>query len=158
MTQKSQVKRSAFNSAWVDLVALVVGVGLGASPTSAVLLQNGVLHGADAAAVYTALVGLQGTLLGFVLAALAIIAGYSQNDRMQLLRDAGQLPNLFGVYLAATRSYAISTLLALIALLISATAGLYDILACIVGISVVLASVRLVRVLRVTETVLLALN
>lgn len=158
MSQLPPAKASAWDSVFLDLAALGAAFVIWLLPVSGQLAGSSPLRGADADAIYAALVGLQGALLGFVLAALAIIAGYSQSDRMQILRDARQLPNLFGVYLAATRSYALSTFVSLLALLISATPGIFNLVAIIVGATVLTSALRLLRVLRVTRVVLLALS
>ena len=79
---------------WLVVAASIVGWYLLAG-VSAMALP---FLSADIGGVYGALVALHGALLGFVLAALTIIMGYAGSPQLRLIRDAGQLSNLFGIF------------------------------------------------------------
>lgn len=149
--------RARFDKTWPEFVALVVGVGIGAygnrflEPLVATSLTK------DTASIYGAVLALQGSLLGFVLAALTIVLGFSQSPQFKLLNDAGQLPTLFNVYSAGIRAHALSTGTALVALLLNSSSGLAPVFAWIVTTTCLLALVRLGRTLWATNNIVQAL-
>jgi hypothetical protein len=104
-------------------------------------------------AVYSAIAGVQGSLLGFVLAALTIVLGYSQTPSLSLLRKSGQLPNLFRIYLAGIRAHALSTVTALVSLIANYQGELSTVGAWVVTTTCTLAFVRLARTLWATRAI-----
>lgn len=112
----------------------------------------------DSSSVYGALVGLQGSLLGFVLAALTIVLGYSQSPSMEILRKSGQLPNLFRVYLAGIRSHAFATVTAIVALVVNSGYVTASLLAWLVASSSVVTAIRLGRSLWATRSVVVVVS
>lgn len=66
------------------------------------------------AAIYGTLAALLGSLLGFVIAAVAIVIG--EADRLGFIRQAGQLPALFNVFRMSISALGIGTIIALVAL------------------------------------------
>jgi hypothetical protein len=67
--------------------------------------------------LYTALTGVQTTLLGFALATLAIVLGFAQTPRFQVLRDSRWYSSLFAVFTGSVRAFAVAAGLAFVALL-----------------------------------------
>ena len=108
---------------------------------------------ADQTTIYSALSGLQGALLGFVLAALTIVLGYSQSDRFAVVREAGQLQSLFNVYLAGVRTSGIAVTLTVVGLLADTHAHSRSVITGVVLAICLLTVLRLVRVLWVTNLV-----
>lgn len=107
----------------------------------------------DSTSVFGAIAGVQGSLLGFVLAALTIVLGFSQSPQFKLLKDSGHLPTLFNVYMAGIRAHTLSTIVALVALLVNSANALAPVLAWLVTTTCVLAFVRLARTLWATKNV-----
>jgi hypothetical protein len=65
--------------------------------------------------VYGALAALLGSLLGFVIAAVAIVIG--ETSRLNFIREAGQLGNLLAVFRMAIVALGVGTVAALIAMI-----------------------------------------
>lgn len=107
----------------------------------------------DAGVIFGALLGLHGSLLGFVLAALTIIMGYSSSPQLRVLRDAGQLPNLFLVYLAGVRASAVAAVFSLLAMLAAGGTPIAEGLAWAVALTTALSLGRLARTLWITKNV-----
>ncbi|ALE91161.1 hypothetical protein AOC05_00275 [Arthrobacter alpinus] len=147
-----------FDRFWPEIVALFAGTILGVwadrliEPILAPFLAD------DPAIVYGAVVTLQGTLLGFVLAALTIVLGFSQSPQFKILKISGQLPTLYNVYIAGIRAHAVSTGTALIALLVTVGSSIAPTLAWLVATTCTLALVRLGRTLWATKKVVNALG
>lgn len=152
------MKRSGLESWWWELTSVVLSVGgaLLVPVKVTVWLQQYLV--ADRTAVYAALIGLQSALLGFVLAALTIVLGYSQSPRLRVLRKGGQLPNLFNVYLAGTRSHALATLISLLALVVNGGYEVTTVLCWMVALSFLVTALRLARTLWVTKNVVEAVS
>jgi hypothetical protein len=64
---------------------------------------------------YQLLTGLFGTMLGFVIAAAAILLGVSGHDNLSAVRSSAHYPTLWKVYTASMRTLALATLMALVA-------------------------------------------
>jgi hypothetical protein len=105
--------------------------------------------------LYAALLGLHATLLGFILAALAIVLGYVNNPNFALVRRSGKLPALFTIFLASTRTEAIATAAALCALLGDRDKHAHTLLPAILAAITLVALLRLARTLWVMRLVVL---
>lgn len=140
-------------SGWFDVLAVMVGLLAGSFVDPLVHHVLSAILVSHPSGTYGVLVTLQGALLGFVLAALAIVVGYSNNDSFQIVRDAGQLPNLFRVYTSGVRSHAVATVVALLALLLDKPAALAGIFAWTVGTTTTLALIRVFRTLWATKNI-----
>jgi hypothetical protein len=151
-------KKAGFDGVWPELIAVAGGFLLGCwanphiEPLLAPLLTD------QKAEVFGAILGVQGALLGFVLAALSIILGFSQAPQLKPIRDSGHLPTLFEVYMAGIRAHALSTIVALLALLLSTQNPLTPLLAWLVTTTCILAFVRLFRTLWATKNVVQGLS
>lgn len=66
--------------------------------------------------IYGALAALLGSLLGFVIAAVAIVIG--EASRLTFVRDSGQLGNLFAVFGMSVRALGLGTVVAFVALVL----------------------------------------
>jgi hypothetical protein len=137
------------------LVALAVALAFGvwnASPGGARVV-DATLAG-NRGAVYGALTSLFGALLGFTIAAMAIVLGYASENRLRLVRESRHYPTLWHVFSAATRALALATCAALLGLVLDrdhAPAPL--ILDLCVG-ATALAVLRLARCLWVFERII----
>lgn len=146
-------KRARSDTIILEIISIVLGILIGGFLNKFLypILEKILIS--DPQPLYAAIVSLQGALLGFVLAALAIILGYSNAPQLRILREAGQLPNLFRVYIAGIQSHATVTIIALIALMIKPSSSLSSILAWTVTLTFTLASYRLCRTLWATRQV-----
>lgn len=142
----------------LDVLPLLLALAGAFALPAGVQKQIGDTLSPDSSAVYGALVGLQGSLLGFVLAALTIVLGYSQAPSMAILRDSGQLLNLFRVYLAGIRSHALATAIAIVALVISSGYATSTFLAWLVALSSIITAFRLGRSLWATREVVVVVS
>src|SRR6266571_4104016 len=68
--------------------------------------------------LYTTLLAVEATLLGFVIAVLTIVLGYAQSPRFEIVRNSPHWHALFGSYTRAMRWSAYATLSFLIGLLV----------------------------------------
>lgn len=142
--------------AWyVEMLAILIGLAGAFFGRDTFTAQLGKLLTTEQSAVYGAITGLQGAFLGFVLAALTIVLGYSRSPELQFLRDSQQLGTLMHVYLAGIRAHALSTITALVALLMHPAAELGPYAAWVVGCTSLLAFLRLFRTLWATKAVVL---
>lgn len=67
--------------------------------------------------IYPALVGLTGSLLGFVIASLTIIVGYADSPRLATVRSSSHWQGLFDAFTTTMRWVGYSTLLSVTAML-----------------------------------------
>jgi hypothetical protein len=112
----------------------------------------------DPGAVYGPLVGLHGALLGFVLAAFTIALGYAQSERFTIVRNSGQLPNLYRIFFANIVTEGLCLITALAALLIQGSSLVNTGLAFAVFATALLAALRFGRTLWVTNAITIALS
>lgn len=105
-------------------------------------------------AVYGALASVFGTLLGFVVTAVAILLSFVATDTFALLRQSSHYQTLWRTYTSAIRILAFSTVAAIVALVADtedspARWALYGAVLCIL-----LALVRIARCLWILEKVI----
>lgn len=102
-------------------------LGLGAAVTLVFALWVGAFHGEHAvqsvlagqrAALYGALAAIDGALLGFVIATTAIVLGFAQDDRFEVLRASSHYPTLWLTFISTIKFLGLATLAALVALLV----------------------------------------
>lgn len=96
---------------------------------------------------------LEGTLLGFVLAALTIVLGYSQSPRFAVIRQSRHWSVLFGIYLSGVRWTALATVFSLTALILDKDRSPNMISAELSAVSLVFSAVFITQVLWATEGV-----
>src|SRR5437879_4243607 len=75
------------------------------------------MHGARIG-LYGTLGAIYGSLLGFVIATLTILLGFSESARFKVLRSSDFYPILWRTLLSATRWLALATLAAVVALVV----------------------------------------
>jgi hypothetical protein len=119
LTKKSWVQPVREASIFISLVAVACSV-VYFSPMGTALTRflNGRRDG-----LYSTLAGLEGTILGFVLAALTIVLGYSQSPRFEIIRSSRHWGSIFGIYISGIRWTAISTVFAIIGLVLDRDAS-----------------------------------
>lgn len=105
---------------------LGVELALATLATAAFAVWVGAFHGrhvVDAvlagqrAALYGGLVAVDGALLGFVIATTAIVLGFAQDDRFEVLRNSAYYPMLWRTFTSTIRFLGLATVAALVALL-----------------------------------------
>ncbi|MER7209865.1 hypothetical protein ABT340_22630 [Streptosporangium sp. NPDC000239] len=101
--------------------------------------------------IYAAVLGLHGTLLGFIIAAITIALTFVNSPRFEILRRTKQWPRLFGSYTRSMRWAAMATLLSFIALLVDNDARPNQLAATLCFSAVFFATLALTRMLWVTE-------
>jgi hypothetical protein len=79
-------------------------------------VMNAVLHGSRGA-IYGTLASIFGSLLGFIITAVSIALAFSASDKLTVLRGSKYYPQLWGVFLSATRCLATVTVAAMVALI-----------------------------------------
>lgn len=103
--------------------------------------------------LYGALAGVHAGLLGFVLAALAIVLGYAQLERFEAVRVGGHFPTLFDIYLAGVRTHTLALIACLVALFADRDDKPRELVTALVLALTALAIARLLRVIWVTRLV-----
>lgn len=102
--------------------------------------------------VYGALAALLGSLLGFVIAAVAIVIG--EAARLQFLRDSGQLPNLLDVFRKSIQALGLGTCVAVLSLVLDGDAQPSRVLPGLVLFVTLLAGLRVGRAVWVLNAVM----
>jgi hypothetical protein len=105
-------------------------------------------------AVYGALTSLFGALLGFILAAMAIVLGYASDNRLRLVRESRHYPALWRIFIAATRALALATGAALLALVVDRDNAPSPLILDLLAGATALATLRLARCLWVFERII----
>jgi hypothetical protein len=103
--------------------------------------------------LYTTLLTVEATLLGFIIAVLAIVLGYAQADRFKIVRDSRHWHALFGSYTRAMRWSAYATASLLAGLLIDRDQDPHPTVTVFCVASLLMASTFLARMLWITERV-----
>lgn len=111
---------------------------------------DALLHG-NRAAVYGAFAGLWGSLLGFTIAAVSIALGLAAGDRLAVVRESRHYATLWHVFIAAMRSLALATIVALAGLVADRDAAPVHALLCLAVFTTVLAALRVARTIWVFE-------
>lgn len=68
--------------------------------------------------LYSTLAVVEATLLGFVLATTALVLGFAESPRLELLRDSSQYATLWRTFTASIRAFGLGTVASLAALLL----------------------------------------
>lgn len=101
--------------------------------------------------IYAATLGLHGTLLGFIIAAITIALTFVSSPRFEILRRTEQWPRLFGSYTRSVRWAAMATLLSLTALLVDNDTNPNRFAAALCFTAILFAVLTITRMLWVTE-------
>lgn len=105
-------------------------------------------------AVYGSLASILGSLLGFVIAAVAIVLGYSESPRLEVLRISDSWTLLWRVFTASMRALSFATLAALAALIFDHDGQRIDIVVYLFVFGVTLSVARLLRVIWIMEAII----
>jgi hypothetical protein len=103
--------------------------------------------------VYPAVVGLEGTILGFVLAALTIVLGYANSPRFEPLRQTRHWEAVFRAYTRAAKWTAVALVYGLVVLMFDTDSAPNSPLSLMLLLTSLLAAIRVARVLYITEGV-----
>lgn len=103
--------------------------------------------------IYPAMLSLEGTLLGFVLAALTIVLGYSQSGRLKLLHRSSHWSSIFHSYTDTLRWTSVATVVALLALLFDRDDSPFSSLAVLCFWAAAFALFFIFRMLWITEKI-----
>lgn len=94
--------------------------------------------------LYIVLAPITAAMLGFILAAMAIVVTSAPAERMKILRESEHYPKLWATFRSALRYLGLATLAALIGLVVSGEAPSRFIFYAVAGLSV-LAALRTAR-------------
>lgn len=119
----------------------------GARALDAVLLGN-------RAPVYGALASLWGSLLGFIIAAVAIALGFASSDRLAIVRGSKHYASLWRIFVSAMRSLSLATVVALAGLIADRDAAPLPALLCLCVTTTALAALRVARTIWVFERII----
>lgn len=112
-----------------------------------------VLRG-NRAAIYGTLASIFGALLGFVIATLSILLGFSASDRLAIVRESKHYGTIWEIFTAAIRALALATAVSLVALVIDRDRDPAPLLTVICIFAGLLAGVRILRSVWVLERVI----
>ncbi len=103
--------------------------------------------------LYTTLLTVEATLLGFIVAVLAIVLGYAQASRFEIVRKSRHWTALFESYTRAMRWSAYATALFLIGLLGDRDSSPHPVVTALCMVGLLMSAAVLARMLWVTERV-----
>jgi hypothetical protein len=103
--------------------------------------------------LYTTLLTVEATLLGFIVAILAIVLGYAQASRFEVVRQSRHWKALFGSYTRAMRWSAYATASFLIGLLADRDSDPHPVVTVLSTASLLMSVAVLGRMLWITERV-----
>lgn len=105
-------------------------------------------------AVYGTAASIFGALLGFVIAAVAIVLGYADSPRLAVLRASKHYTTLWRVFIANIRALAFATVVALLALVLDRDGAPVHLLLYATAFAALLVGVRLGRAMWILENVI----
>lgn len=103
--------------------------------------------------LYTTLLTVEVTLLGFIVAILAIVLGYAQASRFEIVRRSPHWTSLFESYTRAMRWSALASVLFLVGLLADRDSSPHPLVTALCISGLLMSAVLLARMLWVTERV-----
>jgi hypothetical protein len=103
--------------------------------------------------LYTTLLTVEATLLGFIVAILAIVLGYAQASRFEIVRKSRHWTGLFESYTRAMRWSAYATALFLIGLLGDRDSSPHPVITALCMVGLLMSAAVFARMLWVTERV-----
>lgn len=103
--------------------------------------------------IYPAIVGLEGVVLGFVVAALTIVLGYANHSRFDVMKGTANYGGIFRAYTRSAKWAAFALVYGIAALIFDTDDNPNSPLCLMLLASLVLASVRFAWVLYITEKV-----
>jgi hypothetical protein len=105
-------------------------------------------------AIYGTAASIAASLLGFVLATTAIVIGYSQNERMKLVRSSEHYPTLWKILVASIRALSAATVASGAALVLDRRDAPMRALVFLVVGTGILAILRVARCIWILEKVI----
>jgi hypothetical protein len=105
-------------------------------------------------ALYGALAGIFGALLGFVITTLSIVVALASVERLAVVRESAQYPTLWRTFRAAIRSTALATAASIVALALDRHTDSFRALFVVVVFATSLAVLRLSRAIWILNRVL----
>ncbi|GAB7049387.1 hypothetical protein [Catenuloplanes indicus] len=103
--------------------------------------------------IYPAIVGLEGVVLGFVVAALTIVLGYANSPRFELIKGTKNYAAIFRAYIRAAKWMALALTYGMAALIFDTDEGPNSPLCFLLFATLTLACIRFGRVIYITEKV-----
>jgi hypothetical protein len=103
--------------------------------------------------IYPAIVGLEGVVLGFVVAALTIVLGYANSSRFELIKGTKNYAAIFRAYIQAAKWMGFALAYGVIALVFDTDEGPNSPLCLLLFVTLGLACFRFARVIYITEKV-----
>jgi hypothetical protein len=103
--------------------------------------------------LYTTLLTVEATLLGFIVAILAIVLGYAQASRFEIVRRSRHWTGLFSAYTRAVRWSACATALFLVGLLGDRDSSPHPVVTALCMAGLLMSAAALAWMLWVTERV-----
>ncbi len=108
--------------------------------------------------IYGVLAGIFGSLLGFAIAAEAIVLSLSGSDKLSIVRNSKHYPTLWRVFRWTIRTLAVATVAALIALVLDRDKAPWMLWLYICAGFALLAAAQLARTIWVLEQVVSAVS
>lgn len=105
-------------------------------------------------AVYGALAGISGTLLGFVITALSIIIGYSASEKFEFLKKSKHYATLWEVLIKTIRALSLATIAMIIGLIFDRDNSPNNIIFCFCVFTALLSLLRIWSCIWVLENVI----
>jgi hypothetical protein len=117
------------------------------------VIVESILHG-NRSAVYGTLAAICGSLLGFVITALAINIGYSSNEKFEFLRKSKHYPTMWRVMLSTVKALSIATVVMIIGLVLDCDSSPNNLVLCCCVFAILFALFRLKRCIWVLDNVI----
>lgn len=108
--------------------------------------------------IYGSAASIFGSLLGFVIAALSIIIGYSASDKFQFLRKSSHYPTLWKVLTSNIKCLGFATMASMLGLIFDRDSAPHHVILFVFVMTSLLAIFRLARCLWVLENVVLLIT
>jgi len=153
-----QARRYRFDSAWLDLTLIALSLLSLSAPGDWIKSAVDGYVNPEHGEIMSGALGLHGTMLGFVLAAFAIVLGYIGKPTFKLIRDSGQTANINRIFVASISTHALGAAFAFAGVVGAPTAPYQNFVAWVTGVLMLLSGARLIRVLWVTRQIVAALR
>ena len=116
--------------------------------------MNTILDG-NRAAVYGAVASIFGSLLGFVITATSVVLGFSVSEKLNVLRASTEYPKLWKTFSSTIWTLGITTLVALVCLLIDKDKTPVELIVPVVFIFIIISIFRIARTIWALENIIL---
>jgi hypothetical protein len=109
-------------------------------------------------AIYGTLASIFGALLGFVIATVAIILGFSTDDRLSIVRNGAYYSMMWQVFFGAIRWLGLATISALVGLILDREADPRRLITYVTLLTALFAIFRLIRCVWVLENIIFVIT